>query len=193
MALRDQKKGALLILAHLGSFEAGRALSEVRDFRLNILGYFRNARMLNEALERLNPEINARLIDLDPHDISFVFTVQERIAAGELVATMGDRVGADGKSATARFLGSPARFPTGPYQLAAALGCPVLLAFGLFSEPNRYDLFCEPFAERIALPRQGREQALGECVQRYAARLESYCRRAEYNWFNFYHFWETSE
>lgn len=191
-SLREQKKGALLVLAHVGSFEAGRSCSEDRAFRINILGYFRNARMLNSTLERLNPNVNARLIDLTPESIDFVFTVQERIEAGELVATMGDRIGAEGKSAKAFFLGAPARFPTGPYQLAAALGCPVYLAFGLYSEPSRYDLYCEPFAEKIVLPRQGREQALGAYVQRYAARLEDYCRKAEYNWFNFYDFWESA-
>ncbi|MBI5544136.1 MAG: lipid A biosynthesis acyltransferase [Deltaproteobacteria bacterium] len=191
-ALREQKRGALFLLAHVGSFEAGRAFSEDRDFPINILGYFRNARMINSALEKLNPSINLRLIDITPDNVDFAFTVQQRIEAGEIVATMGDRVGADGKGASATFMGAPARFPTGPFQLAAVLGCPVYLAFGLYTEPNRYDLYCEPFSERIVLPRQGREQALAAEVQRYAGRLEEYCRRAEYNWFNFYDFWESA-
>ena len=112
------------------------------------------------------------------------------IKAGEIVSTMGDRVGAEGKSATATFFGSPARFPTGPFLLAHLLACPVYLSFGLYFEPNRYELFCEPFAEKIALPREGRDQALAALAQRYATRLEEYCRRAEYNWFNFFEFWE---
>jgi predicted LPLAT superfamily acyltransferase len=190
--LRDEKKGAVFLLAHLGSFDSGRAFSEDRDFKINIVGYFRNARMINETLERLNPKLNLRLIDLTPDSVDFVFKVEERIAAGEIVATMGDRVGKDGKSAVATFLGAPARFPTGTYQLAAVLGCPVYLAFGLYTEPNRYDLHCELFAEKIVLPRKGREEALAALVQRYAARLEEYCRRADNNWFNFFDFWESA-
>jgi predicted LPLAT superfamily acyltransferase len=191
--LRERKRGALLLLAHVGSFEAARALSEDRQFRVNILGYFRNARMLNSTLEELNPNINLRLIDLTPDSVGFVFKVQKCIEAGEIVATMGDRVGTDGKTAQATFLGAPAQFPTGPFLLAAVLGCPVFLAFGLYSEPNRYQLCCEPFAERIVLPRrEAREPALAELAQRYATRLEEHCRRAEYNWFNFYDFWEKA-
>jgi predicted LPLAT superfamily acyltransferase len=189
-ALHGQKKGALLLFSHVGSFEAARFYSEEGAYRVNVLGYFRNARMINATLEKLNPNINVRLIDLTPDSVDFIFAVKERIKAGEIVSTMGDRVGAEGKSATATFFGSPARFPTGPFLLAHLLACPVYLSFGLYFEPNRYELFCEPFAEKIALPREGRDQALAALAQRYATRLEEYCRRAEYNWFNFFEFWE---
>ena len=89
------------------------------------------------------------------------------------------------------FLGAPASFPTGPYLLAAALGCPVYLGFGLYHEPNRYALYCEPFAERVVLPRATRAEAVRDHVARYAARLEHFCRLAPYNWFNFYDFWSA--
>jgi predicted LPLAT superfamily acyltransferase len=65
----------------------------------------------------------------------------------------------------------------------------VLLTFGLHRPPNRYELYCEPFAEQVLLPRAQREEALREHVQRFASRLEHYCRLAPDNWFNFYDFW----
>lgn len=52
-----------------------------------------------------------------------------------------------------------------------------------------YDLYCEPFAERVTLPRGDRQGALAEHVRRYAERLEHYVRKAPDNWFNFYDFW----
>jgi len=91
------------------------------------------------------------------------------------------------------FFGAPAAFSTGPFILAAVLKCPIYLVFGLYFEPNRYELFCEPFAERIELPRRNRQEALEAVVSRYAARLETYCRRAPNNWFNFFDFWESHE
>jgi predicted LPLAT superfamily acyltransferase len=189
--LRAERRGALLVLAHLGSFEVMRTLSAERSFALNIVGYFRNARMINATLRALNPAVDARLIEIAPRDVGFVFEIERRLAAGELVGTMADRVGFDGKSAAVPFLGGTARLPTGPWLLAAALGCPVYVAFGLYSEPNRYDLYCEPLAERVALPRGGREEAAAELAARYAARLEHYCRLAPLNWFNFYDFWSV--
>jgi predicted LPLAT superfamily acyltransferase len=187
--LADARRGAVLLLAHLGSFEVMRSVAVDQSLPINVLGYFRNARRLNAALRRINPAVDARLIEIRPHDPTFIFEVEERIAAGELVGTMGDRVGDEGKAVAVPFLGSAAPFPTGPYLLAAALRCPVYLAFGLYREPNRYELRCEPFAERIELPRAGRDEALRALAARFAARVEHHCRSAPQNWFNFYDFW----
>ena len=193
VGLRDRRQGALLLLAHLGSFEVLRALSVDRSLPVSVLGYFENARRLNGVLRRVAPGVDARLIPIRPDDPSFVFEVEDRIRAGEMVGTMGDRVGFDGKSTAAPFLGAWARFPTGPYLLAAALRCPVYLAFGLFRAPDRYHLVCEPFAESVVLPRgPGREAALGDLAARYARRLEHHCRSYPDNWFNFYDFWSAA-
>ena len=190
-AVPSTGRGALVILAHLGSFEVLRASGELRALPISFLGYFRGARMINAALRALNPKLDARLIPIRPEDPTFVLDVEERIAAGGIVATMGDRVGHDGKAVVVPFLGAPAAFPTGPYLLAAAIGCPVYLAFGLYEEPNRYALHCERFAERVVLPRAGRAEALAAYAARYGARLEHYCRLAPDNWFNFFPFWRS--
>lgn len=187
--LAKARRGAVLLLAHVGSFEVLRSISVERALPINVLGYFANAKRLTAALQRLNPAVDARLIEIRPGDPSFILEVEDRIVSGEMVGTMGDRVGQDGKSVAVPFLGGAAHFPTGPYLLAAALRCPIYLAFGLYREPNRYELYCEPFAEQIELPRDRREEALSTLAARYAARVEHHCRRAPHNWFNFYDFW----
>jgi predicted LPLAT superfamily acyltransferase len=189
-ALLDRGRGAILLGAHLGSFEAMQRMADARRIPVNVVGFFRNARLLAAVLERLNPGANARLIEIDRGGVDFVLEIRERLARGELVAILADRTWPGGPSARVRFLGSWARFPTGPYRLAAALGCPVLLAFGLHTPPSRYDLHCETFADGITLPRAGRDAALAALAQRYAQRLEHYCRLAPDNWFNFYDFWD---
>lgn len=191
-ALLDQGQGALLLGAHLGSFEALQRMADARRIPVNVVGFFRNARLFAAVLERLAPGSNAHLIEIDRSGVDFVLRIRERIERGELVAILGDRTWPGGPSARVRFLGGWARLPTGPYRLAAALGCPVLLAFGLHTPPNRYDLHCEPFADRISLPRRGRDAALAALAQRYADRLERYCRLAPDNWFNFYDFWDDA-
>ncbi len=191
--LRDQGRGALIIMAHLGSFEIVRALSREMRLPVNILGYFRNARRMNGVLRRIDPTVDARLIEIRPDDPSFVFEVEDRIRRGEVVGTMGDRVGFDGKSVRVPFLGAEAAFPTGPYLLAAALRCPVFVGFGCFRAPDGYDLYCEPFEERVVLPRgPERQRALERLAARYAARLEHFCRAYPDNWFNFYDFWSAA-
>lgn len=184
-------QGAILLGAHLGSFEAMRGGAEEEEFPVWIVGHFENARMINELLAQIAPDMAGRVIHVGSDPIGFALDVKAKVDDGGMVAILGDRVGLNDKSIEVPFFGEQARFPTGPFLLASTLRCPVYLVFGLYTEPNRYDLFCEPFAERIVLPRGRREQALRDVVERYAGRLAHYARRAPNNWFNFYDFWDS--
>ncbi|HTU60451.1 MAG TPA: hypothetical protein VMF89_18495, partial [Polyangiales bacterium] len=191
-ALARERRGAVLLGAHLGSFEAMRAGAENTSLPLNIVGHFENARMINAFLSELNKDAAARVVHVGQDPVGFAMKVSERVENGELVAILADRVGLNDKQVEVPFLGEIARFPTGPFLLASLLKCPVYLVFGLYYEPNRYELFCEPFAERIVLPRKDREAALQRYAQSYAARLEQIAREHPYNWFNLYNFWEPT-
>lgn len=191
--LAREGRGAVLLGAHLGSFEAMRAGARDERLPLYIVGHFENARMINALLARIDPHMAGRVIHVGDDPVGFALGVRERVEQGGLVAILGDRVGLNDKHVSVPFFGEPARFPTGPLLLAAMLRCPVYLVFGLYREPNRYDLHCEPFAERIELPRARRQEALAEWVARYAVRLEHHARQAPDNWFNFYDFWEDGD
>jgi predicted LPLAT superfamily acyltransferase len=183
-------RGALLLGAHLGSFEAMRAASARTNLRISIVADFRWSRRLSGMLERLNPELFARVISVGD-GFETVLRIKERMDAGELVALLADRFSPQDRAVPARFLGAMAPFPAGPYLLASTLACPVLLVFGIHKTRNRYDVHCEPFADRITLPQRYRDPALRSLVQRYATRLEHYCRLVPDNWFNFFDFWGT--
>ena len=64
-----------------------------------------------------------------------------------------------GKGIWSDFLGRAAPFPQGPFVLAAALRCPVLLMFAL-QQQGKLRIHCEPFADPLLLPRAQRQQAL---------------------------------
>ena len=182
--------GAVLLGGHLGSFEAMRTGGEEDRVKINILGHFENARMINALLEKLDPERAATVIHIGDDPVGQMARVHARIEAGDFVALLGDRTGLNERTVEATFLGEPAQFPAGPFLLASLMKCPVYLTFGLYRRPNRYELSCEPFAERLELPRRDREAALKDVVQRYADRLAHRARSAPYNWFNFYDFWQ---
>jgi predicted LPLAT superfamily acyltransferase len=184
-------RGAMLLGAHLGSYEAMRAGGADDRVPIQIVGHFANARQINALLSRLDPTQAAQVIHLEDDPVGAMARVRARLELGDLVAAMGDRVGLSDRSERVTFFGRPAAFATGPFLLAHLLRCPVYLVFGLYREPGTYELHCEPFAERVDLPRGVREEALRQLVVRYAARVEHHARRAPFNWFNFFDFWSA--
>jgi predicted LPLAT superfamily acyltransferase len=190
-ALAASGRGALVIGAHLGNLEMTRALA-VRGAHTKVTAivYTEHARRFNSVLASANSEFARRLVEVSDFGPETAMMMQERVDAGELLVIVGDRVPASesGRTTQAQFLGASAAFAQGPYVLAHALGCPVYLFFCI-KERAGYRLYFEPFAERIDLPRRERAQHLAAWAQRYAARLEHYCRKAPFQWFNFFDFW----
>jgi predicted LPLAT superfamily acyltransferase len=187
-ALREELArgaGALLLGAHLGSFEALRAPGRrATGLRIAMVMYEDNARMLNETLAALSPSARQDVIALGRVDS--MLRVRELLQAGGIAGMLGDR-GLDDEDARAvAFLGAPARFPLGPLRMAAMLRARVLFMAGLYLGGNRYALHFEPLADFGATPPPAPETALAA----YVACLERHCRAAPFNWFNFYDFWD---
>jgi len=188
--LAEQKRGAILLGAHLGSFEALRAMARDTNMPIAALGYFDNTEMLNRELDRAGANRTHRFVRMVPGSLQHLFEVKELIEQGHAVALLGDRCLGE-RGTEVEFLGAPARFPIGPYAMAAALECPIFITLGLHFPPNRYELYLEPFMARVPKRREDKT-ALDRCAQQFARRLEHYCRRAPDNWFNFYDFWEAA-
>jgi predicted LPLAT superfamily acyltransferase len=189
---RSRGPGCILLGAHLGSFEILRAHGMFEQkLPINVLMHEENAGKINRALHRLHPGIEARIIT--PGRPQSLLQVKECLDHGEIVGVLGDRLFKSEKSVTCRFLGAEARFPEGPLLMAALLQAPVVLFFGLYRGGKKYDIYFEPFAERIDLNPQQRAEEMRAWIERYARRLEHYCRLAPYNWFNFYDFWAGAE
>ncbi|HEY8609837.1 MAG TPA: LolA-related protein [Roseomonas sp.] len=184
-------KGCVLLGAHLGSFTAMRALAdngcpvEVMAFM-----YEANAKLANAVFAALSPEKAQLVVPLGRADS--MLRAKECLERGGLVGILADRRPAVGEDRVvpAPFLGATAPFPAGPHILAAVLQAPVMLAFGIWRGPRRYEIIFEEFADRVVLNRASREADLREVVLRYAARLEEVARAHPGNWFNFYDFWE---
>jgi predicted LPLAT superfamily acyltransferase len=189
---RDAGAGGLLIVSHLGNAELCRpALTERFGREISILVHTKHALQYNELVARACRSAPARMIQVTETSPATAIDLQERIERGEWIAIAGDRtpVTGDGmRTAAVPFLGELARFPQGPYLLAAVIGCPVYLLFCLRDGIGHRVIF-EPFADRIVLPRRDKAAALTALAARYAARLEHHCLQAPEQWYNFFDFW----
>lgn len=191
-AAASDTRGALVIGSHLGNLEMTRALARSRGIdRIHAVVYTRHAQRFRSMMAGANSDFAANLIEIDDIGPATAIMLRERIDRGDWLVIVGDRVPpADaGRVVPAPFLGTPAPFAQGPFILAALLECPVYLLFCLRDKAS-YRLYFESFADAIALPRATRESALRTYAERYARRLEHYCRQYPMQWFNFFDFWQ---
>ena len=183
-------RGCILLGAHLGSFELLRTLAPEHRLSVNVVMYEENAAKITGVLNTLNPEIGSRTIV--PGELDTVLRISECLARGEIIAMLGDRSAGSGKSVMCRFFGREAVFPQGPLLLALSLRVPVYWVAGLYGGGKRYVIHLESLCEEPNAEGAGRAAWTREWTQRYAERLEHFCRIAPYNWFNFYDFWSRT-
>ncbi|CAN7494766.1 acyltransferase [Acidovorax sp. LjRoot66] len=191
--LQQQGRGAVVVTAHMGCIELCRAIAERHSgLRLSILVHTAHAERFNRVLQRLAPDSGVQLLQVTEFNAATAMMLGERVARGELIAIAGDRVPVrEGRVTHATFLGHQAPFPCGPYVLASVLECP-LYFMGCVHDGAGYAVEFVPLAERVLLPRARREQALAEYAGLFAQQLERMLRKAPYDWFNFFPFWDQA-
>lgn len=184
-------RGAVLVGAHMGSFEVLRSLGRERaGLNVAMMMYGQNALKISATLEAINPKAVQDIISLGR--IESMLEVREKLDAGYLVGMLADRTLGDDATIDVPLLGKPARFPLGPWRMAALLRRPVFFMAGLYEGGNRYRLYLVPLCDFSVTPRGERDAVIQAAMQRYAGLLEQHCRRSPYNWFNFFDFWRQA-
>ena len=180
--------GHLLMGAHVGSFEAMRAAGHHHGHRRVSMAMYEANIRLRSILGALNAEALGEVVQLGRVDS--MLRLSARLDAGDLVGLLADRTFGEEPVHRVNFLGAPASFPTGPMRMAAALRRKVYLMLGLYRGGNRYELHFEELADFTTLDATGgRDEKVRAAIEKYASRLEHYCRAAPDNWFNFHDFW----
>lgn len=210
--LLAESPGCILLVGHVGSREALRLTpppptaadaaqsgvirmdnvpsSATTALKVAVLLDREVGRQMTALFESLNPRLAAAIIDASDRGPGLVLRLKEMLQSGHMVGIGADRANPGEAAVPVRFMGGTVRFPEGPWRLAAALGVPVLLGFGLYCGGNRYEAHFELFARRVSIARNTRSADIAAYAQRYAQRMEHFARLAPYNWFNFYDYWQ---
>jgi predicted LPLAT superfamily acyltransferase len=190
LAQVDSGRGALLMGAHMGSFEVMHCLGRRRrGLKVAMAMYEENARKINAILAAINPQLKSDIVSLGRIDA--MLNIAERLDHGAFVGVLGDRTLGGEPVQAVTLLGERAYLPTGPMRAAAILRCPVFFMAGLYRGKNNYHVVFEPVADFSSTPAAARNIAVRSAIERYAAVLDQYCRSDPYNWFNFYDFWRA--
>ncbi|WP_205952582.1 glycosyltransferase family 2 protein [Pantoea stewartii] len=192
-------QGKLLLASHLGDVEACRALAQLNSSKvINALVFSDNAKRFKQIMEEMAPQAGLNLMPVTDIGPDTAMLLKEKLDRGEWIAIVGDRIainpqrGGEWRICWSRFMGQPAPFPQGPFILASILRCPVDLIFAL-RQQGKLHIHCEPFADPLLLPRDDRQNALQQTIDRYAERLEHYALQSPLDWFNFFDFWQLPD
>ncbi len=187
-AQSESGRGALLMGAHMGSFEVIHSLGRRRrGLKVAMAMYEENARKINATLAAINPRMVSDIVPLGRLDA--MLNIANRLDQGAFVGVLGDRTLGTEPVQPVTLLGERAYLPTGPMRAAAILRCPVFFMAGLYRGKNNYHVVFERVADFSSTPAGVRNVAVRSAIERYADVLDRYCRSDPYNWFNFYDFW----
>ncbi|WP_281226035.1 lipid A biosynthesis acyltransferase [Flavobacterium aquiphilum] len=182
LRLLEEKKGGVLISAHMGNFEiAEHFFSEIDfKFQINLVTTDLEHSTIKKYLESITqkPKINIILIS---EDLSHIFEINSALARNELVCFTGDRYFEGVKSLSEKLLGEDALFPAGPFLISSRLKVPVVFVY-VMKEPNlHYHLYT-----REAKVKHRDEKGL---LKEYTQSVEGMINKYPLQWFNYFDFW----
>lgn len=189
--LHARRRGAVLLGAHFGSFEALRAFDRtLPGLVVRYMMFEDNAEKTSRLLGGVNPALAGQVIALRD-GIDAMLAARTALDAGQLVAFLGDRMPRHAPRAEVEvtFFGRPLRLPRAPYLTAMLAEVPVVLCFAPRTGPRAYDIVFMQLHDGRPVPRAERDATCAALAQAYADAVADMCRRHPYNWFNFFDVW----
>jgi len=184
--IADNNKGGILISAHLGSWEvAGSFLSNLSK-PINIVMFDEEHEKIKDSLDDTIGERSFKIIAVKK-DFSHIFKISNALKNKELICMHGDRFMENSKTLTADFMGKPAKFPLGPFQLATKFKVPYSFVYAVKESRKHYHFFSTPGKVNTGKPQ--------DLLNSYVKSLEEKLKEYPLQWFNYYQFWDekTSE
>lgn len=182
--LLAEKKGGVLISAHVGNFEiAEHFFGEIDlDFQINLVTTDMEHSAIKEYLESVTKKSSIKFI-IVKDDLSHIFEINNALANNELICFTGDRYFEGTKTLTEELLGQEAHFPAGPFLIASRLKVPVLFVYVMKEANLHYHLYA-----RESEAKHRDEKGL---LTAYTTSVEKMLDQYPLQWFNYFDFWNA--
>lgn len=168
-AIRQHRRGAILVTAHIGSFEIGLAALTQVENKVHVV--FKRDAFLN--WENARSELRSRLGVIEaPIDegLPMLFKLKAALEGDEVVVMQGDRAWPGQSAVDVPVLHGHLRMPTGPVKLAQLNDSPIVPVLAIRSGPARFRVVLGPalFVSQYA-DVQSAVAAVGEAIGRFIA------------------------
>lgn len=184
------KTGGILLNAHIGSWEAAGQLLEKYNGKIYMV-------MLDAEHEKIKDYLNSvtekriEIIALK-EDGSHIQQIENVLKNKGIIAMHGDRYTDGVKTIEHTFLGEKAKFPEGPFKLAAKYSVPLSFATAFREKPRHYHFYAMPeiYIEYPGSIKKRKEEIQNKSMI-YIKELEKIIKEYPLQWFNYYNFWRA--
>jgi lauroyl/myristoyl acyltransferase len=179
-------RGAILLTAHMGSYDLGAAVfaerfqREIRMVRAPEADA-QTARHLDESLERAGA--GSVKVAYNTSNLALPLELLNAIRGGEIVSIQGDRPIPNASQRGAHLFGEFVRLPDGPFVLAFVAQVPIYPVFVVRTSFHHYKIIArEPI--RCLRRERDREAAIEEAMQAWSRTLEKVVAEHWAQWFS---------
>lgn len=186
LKIAEMKKGGILLSAHIGNWDVAGHLFTRLQTPINIVLYDAEHEQIKKYLEGVTGKPNMKIIVIKD-DLSHIYAISDAFTRNELVCMHADRFLPGNKTVTTDFLGQDAKFPVGPFLLAATFKVPVSYVFAVKETKLHYHFFASQIKDYSSL---SKEKLIQEMLKDYANEMEIKLKKYPEQWFNYFNFWE---
>lgn len=182
--LLAEKKGGVLISAHVGNFEiAEHFFAEIDlDCQISLVTTDQEHSVIKNYLESISEKRSTIKFIIVKDDLSHIYDINNALSNNELICFTGDRYFEGVKCLKGNLLGEEANFPAGPFLIASRLQVPVVFVYVMKEDNLHYHLYTK---ESNAKHRDA--QGL---LNAYLESVELMIKKYPIQWFNYFDFWD---
>ncbi len=178
-----QNKGAILLSAHLGSWELGAVVTSLLGYSICAIVLAHENRRLNDFFVRQRSRKGVKVIPVGEAASASL----EALGNNQVVAILGDR-DYSGHGIYIEFFGRTAQVPKGQAIFSLRSGSPIVPVFMVREADDILKLVYEPPIE--FKPTNNLKSDLEQIVRRCLEVVEGYIRRYPSQWYVFVPIWE---
>ncbi|HLA54243.1 MAG TPA: hypothetical protein VK618_13100 [Flavitalea sp.] len=182
-----QNRGGLLLSSHIGNWEIAGHLLNRLETRINLVMFDAEHEQIREYLSSVTGGRNLNVI-LIKDDLSHIYEINDAFLKNELICMHSDRYIKGNRTITAEFLGSPAKFPAGPFVLASTFRVPVSYVYAMKETKYHYHFSA---SRAIAYVGQNRDTVMKNMLADYVTEMERKVKAYPEQWYNYYNFWQN--
>lgn len=181
------QKGGLLLSSHVGNWEAAGHLLDRLNTKINVVMFDGEHKQVKDYLTSVTGERRINVIVIK-NDLSHIYEINQAFKNNELVCMHADRFMPGNRTMEIDFLGAPAKFPAGPFIIAAQFKVPVCYAFAMKEKATHYHFYATgvrtyDYSDKTA--------AMQKILQEFTQEMEEKIKLYPVQWYNYYDFWES--